>query len=162
NAYATTYDVTYYFDVNCGSNVSGTCGSFTPIGSVHITGTDTSLKYDFALTNGAIWDSGITTAFADVSGAVSGVVTSNNAPSGATWGTFNFDTKPDFDGLKSGTWNVWFDCTITGATNCGTEVAFTISGTNLAPVFNTIGGFKIYAGLDTSCDPGNLTSGNTA
>src|ERR1041385_4984027 len=140
----------------CGSGVCTTGGS---LGTVDINVVSTSqIIYTFNLTNGAIWDSGITTAFADVTGTISNVaVSGTNIPacSGGgctvgTWGAGNTGTA-NFDGLGTG-WDAYANCSNNDSLNCGTKVTLTVTGSNLGVGFVTVDGIKIFAGLDITCD----------
>jgi len=155
NAYA--IDVTYNLNENCGGS---SCTTFTPIGTVEITGDASSLTYDFKLTNGVVFDTGVTTVFADVGGTITGgTVSSNNAS--VTWSALNptGQGQPNFDGLGSPNSNsgytAWFNCSRGGQANCGTEVILTVSGSGLTVNSDLVNGIQIFAGLDVSCANGN-------
>ena len=131
----------FAWDLTC----SGiTCTEGGSLGKLTITENpaDTQIVYSVSLSKGAIWDSGITTFFAFVTGNIKTV-----AANGTTAGTW---TAGNFFG------DVWADCSRGRAANCGTTLTVTVDGTGLGIGFvelpNHKTHFDVYAGLDISCD----------
>ena len=138
------------------------------MGTVTITQSSTEVDYVVTLTNGAIWVSGLTTFFADVTGSIANVsVGGTNAPSGVT---FTAGGAPgNADGLKgNNAWDVSAQCggAAGGSVNCGTTLELIVTGTNLgvgSELFSNGGNSnQVFAGLDVTCSSGNLNSSNTA
>ena len=152
----------FSFDLTCGG---GGCTLGGALGKVTITenALDTQIVYSVSLAQGAIWDSGITTFFADVTGSISTVTQSGTTAGTWTAGIGN-NAPGTFDGLSSTSWDVWANCSRGGATNCGTTLTVTVTGTDLGIGFvnlpNGTTQNQVYAGLDVTCN--NLTASNTA
>jgi hypothetical protein len=147
----------FSFDLPGGGTLAGS------VGSLQINQPSSGeIDYVVTLNQGAIWNSGITSFFADVTGTISSVkVTAGDAPSGVTFNTgFGTGTVPNADGLKgSNAWDVWADCVgAGGTTNCGTTLTVQVLGTGLGFLPETISGNNVYAGLDVTCKSGNLGS----
>jgi hypothetical protein len=160
----------YSFDLTCSGNTCTTGGSEGTL-TISENALDTQIIYNLSLSQGAIWDSGITTFFGYVTVGTGGSIT-NVTQSGTTAGTWtagqgNAAAPGTFDGLASSLWNVWTNCSLAqGETNCGTTLTLTVDGTDLGIGFvnlpNNTTNFQVYAGLDVTCASNNLTASNTA
>jgi hypothetical protein len=140
----------FAWDLKCSGSTCTTGGS---LGTLTITdnAADTEIVYSVSLSQGNIWDSGITTFFAYVTGTISTVVASGTTAGTWTAGMGN-NAPGTFDGLSSSLWDVWANCSRGSATNCGTTLTVTVDGTGLGIGSVSLGTNQVFAGLDISCN----------
>jgi hypothetical protein len=148
---------------------TGSGGFAGSVGTVAIDQVSSSeIDYTVTMTSGALWTSGLESFFAYVTGTIGSIQVSST--NGGTWPASgvigNISHGNPYDGLGSSLWSVNVDCTA-ATTNCGTTLTVQVfestapGSTALGIGSVNIGGTQVFAGVDVTCNSGNLLPSNT-